>query len=98
MIFAKIGIRPPKSKVVNNTTTKVDVIIKPAFGARLGFIYKLKANAIAPLMLPLNHMIITCFKSMLVLNFLQIVTRKKGMKTPNALAIIQEIKTAKKKE
>lgn len=49
-------------------------------------------------MLPLNHMIITYLISILVLNPLHTLTKKYGINTPNALAIIHEINTAKKNE
>lgn len=49
-------------------------------------------------MLPLNQIMIICFKLILVLKPLHTPTIKKGKKTPIALAIIQDIKTAKKNE
>ena len=83
---------------MKRTTIKVELIKRLAFGAKDGFIYKLRAKAIAPLILPLNQIIINCFRSILSWNFLQIPTRSAGIKTPKALAIIQEIRTAKKNE
>jgi len=55
MNLVKIDMRPPKSSVVISTTTSVELTMRPLLGDSDGRICKLKANAMAPLMLPLNH-------------------------------------------
>jgi hypothetical protein len=55
MNFVKIDMSPPKMRVVISTTTRVELTIRPLLGDKDGRICKLKANAMAPLMLPLNQ-------------------------------------------
>lgn len=59
-----------------------------------GLIYKLKAKAIAPLMLPLNQIRRSCFIEILISKYLHSPTKREGKKTPIALAKTQDIKTA----
>ena len=46
-----ILINPPNNNVVISTTTRVELTKRLEFGERDGFIYKLNANAIAPIKL-----------------------------------------------
>jgi len=98
MILAKRGINPPKSKVVNRTTTRVELTMRPELGESDGLIYRLSAKAIAPRMLPENHINISYLIDMLVWNWLHRPTIKDGKKTPMALAIMHDSMTAKKNE
>jgi hypothetical protein len=94
MNFVNIDIKPPKSNVVISTTTKVELTSKPLFGDSWGLIYSDRAKAIAPLILPLNQMRSSCFIEILISKYLQIPTKREGMKTPQALAKMQENSTA----
>lgn len=80
---------PPKITVVTSTMNRVELTNKLDYGAILGFIYKLSAHAIAPLIIPLNHMSINYFMVTLILKKFQAPTSRAGKKTPAALAIIQ---------
>ena len=51
MNLVKIDIRPPNKRVVINTTIRVELTIKPLLGDKEGRICKLKANAIAPILI-----------------------------------------------
>ncbi len=48
-------IRPPKKRVVKSTTTRVLLTSRSEFLDKNGLIYRDRAKAMAPLMLPLNH-------------------------------------------
>ena len=60
MYFVNIDISPPNSKVVTKTITKVELTRSELLGDRAGLIYRLKAKAIAPLIVPLYQIISTC--------------------------------------
>jgi hypothetical protein len=64
MNLVKIDMRPPNSKVVMSTTIRVELTMRLLFGDKDGLICKLRANAIAPLILPLNQIRINCFREM----------------------------------
>jgi hypothetical protein len=66
MNLVKMDISPPKSKVVIRTTTKVELTIRLLFGEREGLIWRLNAKAMAPLILPLNHINRSCFIEILM--------------------------------
>lgn len=97
MNFAKMDINPPNSNVVVRTMTRVELIIKLALGEIFLLIYKLKANAMAPLMMPLNQISISCLRLRPILNFLQIPMSRAGINTPHALAIMHDISKKKTK-
>lgn len=91
MNLVNIGISPPNNKVVVSTTTKVELIIRLALGDSFLLIYRLSAKAMAPLMIPLNQIRVSCFKLKPISNRLQMPKNKAGRNTPQALAIMQEI-------
>lgn len=95
--FVKIDISPPNSKVVISTTTKVELTIRLLLGEREGLIWRLNANAIAPLILPLNHINRSCFIEILMSKYRQTPTNNEGTKTPKARANTQENSTAIRK-
>jgi hypothetical protein len=86
----KIGINPPKSKLVTNTTTRVELTNKLEWGESLVLIYKLSAKATAPLIAPLNHISISCFMLSPILNLEHIPKNRAGINTPIALAITHD--------
>ena len=96
-MLANTVINPPNTTVVTKTTTSVELTIKLRFGASLLSTAKLKAKAIAPLIIPLNHINITYFKLKFYLNLLQRPTSNAGMNIPAPLAIAPEIINAKTK-
>lgn len=94
--LAKTDMSPPNNKVETRTTTRVELTNKLNLGDNEGLICKLKAKAIAPLMVPLYQIMSSYLKLIPRLKQLNIPTNKAGRNTPKALAIIVESKTTTK--
>ena len=85
---------PPKNRVVNNTVMRVLLTRSPALGDIKGLIYRERAKAIAPLMLPLNQRRVSYLILRENLIFLQGAINRAGKKTPISLLKMQENRTA----
>ena len=92
----KIDISPPNNSVVIKTTTSVELTIRLLFGEREGRIWMLKAKAMAPLMLPLNHIRSNYLNEILMSKYRHTPTKREGTKTPKARANIHEKSLANK--
>jgi hypothetical protein len=80
--FVKIDISPPNKSVVIKTTTSVELTIRLLFGEREGRIWMLKAKAMAPLMLPLNHIRSNYLNEILMSKYRHILQKERAQKLP----------------
>jgi hypothetical protein len=76
MNLVKTDMRPPNKREVTKTTTRVELTKRLELGERDGLIWRLRANAMAPLMMPLNQMSNNYLRVMLILKHLHMPTMK----------------------
>lgn len=91
--FPNIDIDPPNIRVEVSTIKRVEVTMIPFCSyPTIDDICKLRPNAIAPLMIPLYQIKISCFRLILSLKQLNAPMQKAGIKTPAVRASKQESK------
>lgn len=74
--LVKTDIKPPNKRDVTKTTTKVELTKRLELGDKEGLIYKLNAKAMAPLIIPLNHIKSNYLREILRLKHLHMPTIK----------------------